>query len=202
MPHGAVVTHAAFGLTPWDPAHPLRIVTGARDGKVRIWDGATGAPLQTLDAHKGFVTRTLFSPDGRRVLSSSMDHTGRIWDTASGRELAVLRGHTEGIYAAASAPMAGALPPRPIGTARFGSGTRPPARRSPCSWATAAASRTWRSGPNGRQVVSASIDGTARVWDVLPEGEELLDLARTIVTNDHLRLTPERRHELLAQHAD
>ncbi len=202
MPHGAVVTHAAFGLTPWDPAHPLRIVTGARDGKVRIWDGATGAPLQTLDAHKGFVTRTLFSPDGRRVLSSSMDHTGRIWDTASGRELAVLRGHTEGIYAAAFSPDG-----RRVATASYWD-------RTVRLWDAASGAPltvlVGHSGgikdvafrADGRQVVSASIDGTARLWDVLPEGEELLDLARTIVTNDHLRLTPERRHELVAQHVD
>jgi WD40 repeat protein/class 3 adenylate cyclase len=200
--HGAVVTYAAFGVTDWDPAHPLRIVTGARDGKVRIWDGATGELLRTLDAHKGFVTRTLFSPDGRRILSSSMDHTARIWDTLTGREIATLSGHAKGIYAAAFSPDGSR-----VVTASYWDGTVrlwDAASGAPLAvfFGHTGGIKDVAFRGDGGQVVSAAIDGTARVWDVLPEGGDLLRRAQQIVQTDHLSLSPARHRELLSQRTD
>ena len=39
--------------------------------EVRIWDGATGAPLFDLRAHTDSVRSVAFSPDGRRLASGS-----------------------------------------------------------------------------------------------------------------------------------
>jgi WD40 repeat protein/class 3 adenylate cyclase len=199
--HDAVVTHASFGATPWDLAHPVRIATAARDGEVRLWDGASGEPLQTLDAHEGFVTRALFSPDGRRLLTASMDKTARIWDTATGDPLVLLRGHTKGIYAAAFAPDGCR-----VATASYWD-------RTVRLWDTASGAPMAVFGghsagikevafrPDGQQLVSASIDGTARVHDVLPQGAELIRLARDIVATEHLDLDPDQHRQLLSLHA-
>src|SRR5262249_7640350 len=46
-------------------------------------------PLAILQ-HDGIVVRSVFSPDGRRILSASYDHTARVWDASDGRLLATL----------------------------------------------------------------------------------------------------------------
>ncbi len=38
--------------------------------------------------------------------------------------------------------------------------------------------------PDGRRVVTASWDKTARLWSVLPAGQELIDHARAIVPRE------------------
>ena len=45
-----------------------QVVSGSFDDEtVRLWDAATGAPLQTLEGHTSAVTSVAFSPDGRPV---------------------------------------------------------------------------------------------------------------------------------------
>ena len=60
---------------------------------VRVWDAATGAPLQTLEGHLGWVKAVAFSPDGKLLVSASGDGTVRLWDTATGATLQTLEGH-------------------------------------------------------------------------------------------------------------
>ena len=50
------------------------------------------------------VRRTLFSPDGRLVLTGGDDSTARLWEVETGRELSVLRGHEGMIEWAAFSP--------------------------------------------------------------------------------------------------
>ncbi|HUS66509.1 MAG TPA: WD40 repeat domain-containing protein, partial [Kofleriaceae bacterium] len=65
-----------------------RLATAGYDGRVRLWDAATGAPLHAL-AHGEQVVGVEWSPDGTRVASASADDTVAIWDAASGQ-----RSHT------------------------------------------------------------------------------------------------------------
>ena len=67
---------------------------GSDDQTVRLWDAATGAPLQTLEGHNCSVTSVAFSPDGKQVVSGSDDQTVRLWDAATGAPLQTLEGHT------------------------------------------------------------------------------------------------------------
>ncbi|MCI0463352.1 MAG: caspase family protein [Gemmataceae bacterium] len=68
-------------------------------------------PVLVLDArgHTGPVTRALFTPDGKRIITTSTDKTARLWDAATGEclwtfRLPVGRGSEGAIYGAAISP--------------------------------------------------------------------------------------------------
>jgi hypothetical protein len=81
-----------------------RIVSGAADNTIRIWDVQTGKEINCLFGHGGGVNGVAFSPDGGRIVSGADDTTIRIWDAKSGAELACLRGHAWRVYSVAISP--------------------------------------------------------------------------------------------------
>jgi WD40 repeat protein len=71
-----------------------RILTWTEgESALRLWDGATGAPVAVLEGHTRPVSGALVTPEGR-VVSWSTDCTLRLWDGRSGVPLAVMEGHT------------------------------------------------------------------------------------------------------------
>jgi WD40 repeat protein len=65
--------------------------SGSAEGRVRIWDVATGKELLTLEA-PGLVFGVSFSPDSKR-LAAGCGHEVRMWDAATGKLLHRLTGH-------------------------------------------------------------------------------------------------------------
>lgn len=61
------------------------LASGSTDHTVRIWDLRTGRCLKSLEGHKGEVMSVAFSADGGSIVSGSLDHTVRIWDISSGQ---------------------------------------------------------------------------------------------------------------------
>ncbi len=78
-----------------------RIVSGARDGTVRVWDAYSGAELACLFGHDNAVSSVAFDWEGRRIVSGSTDTTVRVWDADSGAELACLRRHDNSVTSVA-----------------------------------------------------------------------------------------------------
>ena len=81
------------------------IVSGGRDGTVRVWDAATGAPVgEPLAGHTGEVNAVAVGRAGDRevIVSGSDDGTARVWDAATGAPVGMpLTGHTGGVTAVA-----------------------------------------------------------------------------------------------------
>lgn len=84
-----------------------RLATGGPDGKVRVWDAATGRSLVTLIGLHGAIVQIAFRADGKRLIATSggqptaVSEGGKMkapggragvkaWDVATGRELGSL----------------------------------------------------------------------------------------------------------------
>ena len=85
-------------------ADSSRLASGSRDNTVRLWDGATGAPITTLEGHLQPVTSLYFSPDGFQLTSGSHDNTVRSWDSSTGIPIATLEGHSESVTSLSFSP--------------------------------------------------------------------------------------------------
>ncbi|MCE2401673.1 WD40 repeat domain-containing protein [Candidatus Poribacteria bacterium] len=81
-----------------------------RDGKMRLWDAATGQQLAIFKAKSKFagisrqepepqkgVNALAFSSDGKTVASGHDDNTVRLWDITTRTEIATLKGHNQRI---------------------------------------------------------------------------------------------------------
>ncbi len=80
-----------------------RFLTGSNDGKAKLWDTATGAPIPTPLAHPATVRAAAFSPDGRRILTGCDDGKARLWDAAGGQAPVALL-HPGAVRAVAFSP--------------------------------------------------------------------------------------------------
>ncbi|KIJ60522.1 hypothetical protein HYDPIDRAFT_98506, partial [Hydnomerulius pinastri MD-312] len=73
-----------------------RLITGSRDGGLRVWNRETGAQIGNhLEGHARAVRAVDVSPDGRIIASSSSDSTVRIWDAET--ELLRTLGHEDDV---------------------------------------------------------------------------------------------------------
>lgn len=141
------------------------------DETARLWDALTGRQLTTLSGHAFGLHNAVFSPDGQTILTAGSDGTARIWDRASGKELGTLgEENANPLVAAAINPSNNpsqsffvlayqdntlllseydfVLPKRTI---QLRGHTQP------------VYGIGWSS--DEKQIVTASADGTARIWD-------------------------------------
>ncbi|MCE9604822.1 MAG: protein kinase [Planctomycetia bacterium] len=80
------------------------LATASRDGTVKLWDAATGAPRATLSGHERHVLALDFSPDGKTLAAGDDAGCLILWDVATARPRHTLRGHAQGIYDVAFSP--------------------------------------------------------------------------------------------------
>jgi WD40 repeat protein len=96
--HGHEVCSAAY--TP-DGA---RLLTGARDGSIRVWNRQKRNLVRRFAPHQGFVSAMHVSPDGKRVLSWARDGLLTESVLATGKPYVDLPRHRGPITAVAAGP--------------------------------------------------------------------------------------------------
>jgi WD40 repeat protein len=148
-----------------------RILTASGDNVARIFDAANGKELVRLvhgEKNTSSVLLAVFSPDSARVSTVSSDGTAWIWDVQSGRTVARLQ---DGIDLF---ELIKAVEAHLVMELREASGNQAvPAMTG---------IRTAAFSPDGREVVTASTSGSARVWDVATGKERLLLKHNDVVT--------------------
>ena len=58
------------------------LASGSADGKVKLWDVASGKELASFAAHGGDVTAVAFTSDGRHAVSTGFDGVIRLWSVS------------------------------------------------------------------------------------------------------------------------
>ncbi len=84
------------------------IVSGDWNGEIKLWDGETGAFVETLARQAAMVSHLSVTPDGKRILSTTGaaggDFASRVYDLKSGKEILTYSGHNFIVLAAAISP--------------------------------------------------------------------------------------------------
>jgi WD40 repeat protein len=121
-----------------------RIATGSRDGSTKIWSAARRENV-VLQGHKNAISTVTWAPDGRKIATGSHDNTVKVWDAESGRSGITIRGVTNGMHMYQT--VYGDFVAKGFNY---------------CTYSH-----------DGRRFVTASTDGTARLWDAAT-GKQIL----------------------------
>lgn len=152
---------------------------GERHGQLHVWEAAKGTKLATFPGIGSDILACDFAPDGSRVAAATDDGILRLLDPASGAELAQLLGHWTLLFACRFSPDGSRL----VTGGYDGSVVLwdAIAGTSLCTFAghgaEDSASPLKHAGqvhacvfsPDGARVLSASDDGTLKLWDAVAD---------------------------------
>ncbi len=97
---GDVLGPNLLGFTPDSKA----LLTGGVDGKLFVWDAASGKELRRFADHRWSLTAFAFAPDGKSFAIADSCYSVRVRDLATGKDLVPTGGHRAGLSAIAVSP--------------------------------------------------------------------------------------------------
>lgn len=144
-------------------AHGDFVATAGYDNKLILWDNKTRQAI-ARGTHDHLVNNCAFSADGKWLVSASSDYSARIWALPTMRLQAVLAGHGDDVDMAIFSP-----DDRLIATCALDRLVRIFNLHGECITTCPGhtgnvLSLAWT--PDSQHVVSTSVDGTIRKWDV------------------------------------
>ncbi|KAJ1617578.1 WD40-repeat-containing domain protein [Pavlovales sp. CCMP2436] len=152
-----------------DPAGGT-LAVGHFDGRVRLWDVASGVERVTLFGHKRAVTSLRFDASGLQLASGGADTDIVIWDVTSECGLFRLLGHRDAVTDLAFLPGARHL----VSCSKDGLLKMWDLKRQHCvHTAVGHSSEVWAldASPDGTRIVSAGADDHVRLWRVAVDEE-------------------------------
>jgi WD40 repeat protein/serine/threonine protein kinase len=145
----------------------LRLVTATRRGDVSIWDLASGVRTQHLMEAGEPLSAVAFSSDGSLVAAGGELGTVALWHTRTGEPAARLDNHRGMVtwleFDRSSTSLLSLGADRSLVVSDVETGAVLSTLEGPRAFLRAA-----HFDPTGQQVVGASWDGTARIWDARP----------------------------------
>jgi WD40 repeat protein len=140
-----------------------RVVSGSRDGALKVWDLESGEEDSSLAGHRFGVEAVAAMPYGQRVVSAAGDSL-KVWDVGQGEEAATLQTRSN-VQAAAILPD-GQRIIFGLGSGALGVWDLERGREDDLLEGHAGEVLAVAALPDGRRAVSASRDGTLKVWDL------------------------------------
>jgi DNA-binding beta-propeller fold protein YncE len=170
--HRAAVNGVAFS------ADGKRLASASVDTTISIWDLDTAKEiLPPLKGHKESVTVVAFSPDGKRLASTATDLTVKVWDVAGARQLLSFYGYSG--TSLAFSPDGKQIAAASVPSGQFVAGFKGRPGLSDIKVFDATSDRTFfllhghasevagvAFHPDGKRLVSASSDGTLKLWSI------------------------------------
>lgn len=149
------------------------LATGGGDGKVRLWEVATGREVRNFTGDKFSVKAVALSPDGRYVAAGGIEGSVTLWNLATGSSIPVRTGGPQ-VEAVAFSPAGGYLASgsrdKTVRLWEVESGRAVKTLTGHSHWVTVLAFS-----PDGKYLVSGSWDNALKLWDVA-SGRELRTL--------------------------
>ncbi|MBW8049253.1 MAG: hypothetical protein FVQ77_02710 [Cytophagales bacterium] len=168
------------------------VVTASFDQTLRLWNGK-GNLLKILKGHKERIHTGNFSPDGKYIISASDDSTARLWDL-NGKCLQIMR-HNSKVHAAYFSPTNNyilTIYTNTVGIWDFKGNVIHNLKghekyiNDACFF------------PDGKYIVTASRDKTAKLWDI--KGNQLTILKGHSAALNLAKFSPDGKHILTASH--